>query len=79
MAAVYGVTQSWTRLKLLSSSIAPFSIPLSIDILGCFRVLAVVNGAIMNTEVCLYRLWFSPDICPGVGFQDHVQALFLVF
>ena len=24
-------------------------------------------------------LWFSPDVCPGVGFLDHMTALFLVF
>ena len=26
-----------------------------------------------------FELWFSPDICPGVGLLDHMVALFLVF
>ena len=25
-----------------------------------------------------FRLWFSLDICTGVGWLDHVVALFLV-
>ena len=29
--------------------------------------------------MCLFELCFSPDICPGVGLQDHMVALFLVF
>ena len=29
--------------------------------------------------MCLLELWFSLDICPGGGLQDHVVALFLVF
>ena len=36
--------------------------------LGCFLVLAVVNSAILNT-----------DTCPGVGLQDHLVSLFLIF
>ena len=30
---------------------------------------------------CMYllKLWFSPDICPGVGLLDHMVALCLVF
>ena len=27
----------------------------------------------------LFELWFSPGICPGVGFLDHMIVLFLVF
>ena len=27
----------------------------------------------------LFELWFSLDICPGVGLQDHIVALLLVF
>ena len=27
----------------------------------------------------LFKLWFSPDICPGVGFLDHMVTIFLGF
>ena len=27
----------------------------------------------------LFKLEFSPDICPGMGLLDHVVSLFLVF
>ena len=27
----------------------------------------------------LFEVLFSPDICPGVGFLDHMTSLFLVF
>jgi len=27
----------------------------------------------------VFRLWFSLDICSGVGLQDHMETLFLVF
>ena len=29
--------------------------------------------------ICIFRLWFSLGICPGVGLLDHIVALFLVF
>ena len=27
----------------------------------------------------LFGLWFSLDICPGIGMLDHTVVLFLVF
>ena len=29
--------------------------------------------------MCLFKVWFSPDICPGVGLLDHMVALLLLF
>ena len=54
-AAVYGVAQSRTRLKRLSSS--------SSRHLGGFHVLAIVNSAAVNTgaHVCLFQFWFPQD------------------
>ena len=47
--------------------------------LGWFRVLAIVNSATVNIVVRVYffRLWFSLDICSGVGLLDHMVVLFL--
>ena len=28
--------------------------------------------------MCLFKLWFSSNICPGMALQDHMAALFLV-
>ena len=45
-----------------------------------FPFLAVVNGAAVNIGcMYLFKLYFCPDICPGVGLLDHMTALFLVF
>ena len=34
----------------------------------------------MNIEVHVsFELWFSVNICPGVGLPDHLAALFLIF
>ena len=48
--------------------------------LGCFRVLAIVYSAAVNTDVHL-SLWimFLLDICPGVELLGHMEALLLVF
>ena len=58
-----------------------FFIHSSVDgYLRCFHVLAIVN-VLLWTLGCLYlfELWFSLDICPGVGLLDHVVFLYLVF
>ena len=28
--------------------------------------------------IYLFRLWFPPDTCPGVGLLDHIVVLFLL-
>ena len=43
--------------------------------LGFFHVLTTVNSA-MNTGVQVsFGLWFSPDICPGVGLLNSIFSL----
>ena len=36
---------------------------------------------LQRTFGCMYlfELWFSVDMCPGVGLQDHIVALFFIF
>ena len=48
--------------------------------LGYIHVLAIVNSAAVNIGVHVsFQLWFSLDICLGVGLRDCMVALFLVF
>ena len=46
------------------------------EYLGCSHVLAIVNSAAVG---CMYPFGpcFSLGICPGVGLQGHIVALFL--
>ena len=48
--------------------------------LDCVHVLTIVNSVVLNIGVYVtFKLWFSLDICPGVGLLDHMAALFLLF
>ena len=71
------------RLYICTTSLSvPLFHPLSVldGHSGCFHVLAIVNSAEMSTKVhAFFKLWFSPDVYPGVGLLDHMVALSLVF
>ena len=50
--------------------------------------MAIVNSASLgyckqccneHWNLCLFKIMVSPDICPGVGFLDHMLVLYLVF
>ena len=60
-----------------------FFISVSIDgQLGCFSVLAIGDSGAVNIGVRVsfwIIVFFSPDICPGVGLLDHMVILSLVF
>ena len=46
------------------------------------HALAFVNSVAMNIGVQVtfqIRAFFFPDICPGLGFLNHMITLFLVF
>ena len=47
--------------------------------MGCFQGLAVVNNAARDIGcMCLFELEAFLDICPGMGFLNHVAPLLLV-
>ena len=47
--------------------------PVSPELAGRFSTTAPPG----KPNMYLFELWFSPDICPGVGLLDHMVALFL--
>ena len=68
------------------------NIPLYIDTVSSLSIHLLVNTYIAFTPwllwivllqtlgyMYLFKLKFSPDICPGMGLLDHVVTLFLVF
>lgn len=45
--------------------------------LCCFHDLAIVNSAALSIEGHVFlQLWFSPGVCPGVGFLGHDSSIF---
>ena len=58
------------------SSLSPY--PVICDgHLDCFHVLDTVSSAAIN--MCVFEFGLSLAICPGVGLQGHMVALFLFF
>ena len=52
--------------------------------LDCFRVVAAINSAAINSGVHVsfqisFLFFFFLDICLGGGLDGHMVALFLVF
>ena len=50
------------------------------ELLACFHVPAIVNGASMNIGVHMsFQITVFLDICPRIELMDHIVALALVF
>ena len=48
--------------------------------LGCFHILASIIVRLWTLGcMCLFELWFSLDICPGVGLLDYMVVLYFIF
>ena len=59
---------------LQNDSVIHIHVSILFQIHLAFRLLHNITGVMY-----LFRPYFSPDICPGVEFQDHMITLFLVF
>ena len=48
--------------------------------LGCFHVLAIINGAAVNIGMHVsFQFWFSQSVCQVVGWLGHIVDLVIVF
>ena len=72
-AAIYGVTQSRTRLRWLSSSSS--SSPLSIQCLSKWKWKLVSHVQLCH-PIGLYSPWYSPGQNTGVGSHFPLQGVF---
>ena len=69
-----------SNIPLCICTTTSLSIHLSMDILGCFRVLAIVNTAAVNTGIHVsLSILASSAYMPRSGMLGHMVVLSLVF
>ena len=88
--ALFTIAKTWKQAKCPSTDewikkmwyicTCSLPIPLLMDIYTA-SVSWLLWIALQWTLGCMYlfKLWFPPDICPGVGLLEHMVAVFLVF
>ena len=76
LVAGHGVMSSFMTNIALCVCPHLFTLSSVLTHLGFFHVLALVHGAAMNIRVHLpLRLWFSLDLCPGMGLLGPMVLL----
>ena len=70
-----------SNIPLYKCTTPSLSIHLSMDmqVASMSWLLQIVLQRIYLGFLHLFKVWFSPDMCPGVGLLDQMVALFLVF